>query len=118
MVNKPACARQKITFISELNADTFKIVATAAVELVSVTVTGGGSAATFRLLDLKNGGGFVPGQVPPGYNLKDGQAFAVESSNTMSFTPAQPSPYKNGLIIVCEQGEGSNAEITITINGD
>lgn len=118
MLNKPAAARQKITFVTENNTDIFKIVANSAVELVSVTVTAGGSAALFRLLDLPNGGGFTPGQPPPTYNLKDGQAFGVESSNTFGFTPQQPSPYKNGLIIVCEQGEGSNAEITITINGN
>lgn len=118
MITKPSAARQKFTFVTELNADTFKILAGAAVEVVSVSVTAGGAACLFRLLDLPNGGGFTPGTPAPAYNLKDGQAFGAESSNSSHFTPSQPTPFKKGLIVVCEQGEGSNAEITITTNGN
>ena len=41
---------------------------------------------------------------------------ATESSNSFEYKPNQPTPFFKGLIIVCEQGEGSNAEITITYN--
>lgn len=118
MIVKPSTARQKSTFVSELQSDTFKIIATGPVELVSAIVTGGGAAAVFRLLDLPNGGGFVPGQPVPSYNLKDGMAIGARSSESQEYTPAQPAPFKKGLILVCEQGEGSNAEITVTLNGN
>lgn len=118
MIVKPSVARQKITFVSELESDTFKILATGPVELVSAIVTGGNAATVFRLLDLPNGGGFVPGQALPTYNLKDGMAIGARSSESHDYTPAQPAPFKKGLILVCEQGKGSNAEITVTINGN
>lgn len=117
MINKPAAARKKFVFVSENEAATFKILATAACEVVSVNVTAGGSAATFRLVD-SNGAGFIVGQALPTYNLESGPSFAVESSNSYSPNLNQPMIFTKGVVLVCEQGVGSNAECLVTLNGN
>lgn len=113
MVTKITPARKKFVFVSENQSDKFLIVSTGACELSSVTITAGGSAATFRLVDANN---FVPGQPTPSYSYNSGPAYAVESSNSFSPHLAQPLPFTKGLVIVCEQGEGSNAECSVGVN--
>ncbi len=107
-INKPTLAKKRFTFVSELESQIFKIIATGACELVSVVVTAGGSACTFRLLDAA--------QYATGYNLESGISFAVEASNSFSPNLNQPVPFTKGIVIICEQGEGSNAECTVTVN--
>ncbi|SRR6266436_7046038 len=115
MINKPAAARQRFVFVSENNTDRFKIIATAACEVASVNVTAGGAACVFRLVDANN---FVAGQPAPSYNLESGPSFAAEPSNSYSPNLNQPIPFRKGVVIVCEQGEGSNAECMVTLNGN
>lgn len=110
MINKPAAARKKFVFVTEAEANIFKVIATTAVEVVSVNVTAGGSACSFRLLDAAS---YVAG-----YSLEAGPSFAAESSNSYSPNLNQPIPFSKGVVIVCEQGVGSNAECLVTLNGN
>lgn len=112
MLTKPSVARGKVIFVSENEGQTFKKVAGAPIELSSVIVTGGNSACLFRILDVAALG---PGN---SYNLEDGFAVGARSSESISFCPPQPIPMKKGCIIVCEQGEGSNAECMVAVNGN
>jgi hypothetical protein len=86
------------------------VIAGAGCEVVSVNITAGGSACVFRLLDAA--------QYAAGYNLESGPSFAVEASNSYSPNLNQPIPFTKGVIIVCEQGVGSNAECMVTLNGN
>lgn len=114
-VNKPSAAKKRFTFVSELETQLFKVVSGGACELVSVSVTAGNSACLFRLVDSSSGQ-FIAGQPLPAYNLESGPSYGAEASNSFSPNLNQPMPFKNGLIIVIEQGEGSNAECTVTVN--
>jgi hypothetical protein len=106
--NKPAVARFKNVFVSEVNTPIYRQLSTGACAVVSVVLTAGGSAATIRVVDVANIGNGT------GYALESGFALAVESSNSVVYCPAEGYPMKNGLALVFEQGEGSNAECTIT----
>ena len=109
-VNKPSVVKNKFVFVSELESQIYKVIATGACEVVSVNVTAGSSACLFRLLDAA--------QYNAGYNLESGPSFAAESSNSYSPHLNQPIQFKKGCIIVCEQGVGSNAECFVTLNGN
>ncbi len=110
MINKPAAARKKFVFVSEQEGQIFKVIAGAGCEVVSVVVTAGGSACTFRLLDASS--------YTAGYQLESGPSFAARSSESFSPNLNQPIPFLKGVVIVCEQGEGSNAECLVTLNGN
>ena len=108
MLNKPSVARGKVVFVSEKETNIYKVVSGGPCELVSINVTAGNAACVFRLLDLAN--------YTNNYSLESGPAFAAEASNSYSPHLNQPMPFKNGLIIVCEQGIGANAECVVTVN--
>ena len=108
MLTKPSVARKKFVFVSELEGQIFKVIAGGACEVVSVNVTAGGSACTFRLIDAAT--------FSTGYNLESGPSFSARSSESYSPHLNQPIPFTKGCIIVCEQGEGNNAECMVTLN--
>lgn len=107
MLSKPSVARFKNVYVTATAGSTRQL-ATDACEVVSVLVTAGGSAVTVRVVDSKN--------VDAGYSPEDGFSIAARSSDSQSYTPCQPTPMKNGLAVVFEQGEGSNGEVLITYN--
>lgn len=110
IINKPSTARQKFIFVSENETNIYKVLASAGCELVSVNITAGSAPATFRLVDASS--------YSSGYNLESGPAYAVAAGQSYSPNLLQPMPFKKGVILVCEQGVGSNAEASVTLNGN
>ena len=108
VTNKPAVARFKNVFVSEANAASIRQLSTGACSVVAVMVTGGSSSALVRVVDSAN--------AAAGYSVEDGFSVACESSNSQDFCPSEEYPMKKGLALVFEQGEGSNAEVTILYN--
>lgn len=118
MIVKLSNARKRFTFVSEAETpNLFKIISGGPCEVASVSITAGSAACTFRLVD-SNGAQFMTGQPLPSYNLESGPAYSAEASNSFSPNLTHPMPFTKGLVIVIEQGENSNAECTVTVNGN
>ena len=108
MLAKLSVARNKYTFVSENESQVNLQLATQPCEICGIIVTAGNSACTFRIVDSTN--------VSAGYSLSDGFSVAAEASNSYAVPISHPIPMKKGMAIVCEQGNGSNAECTIWYN--
>ena len=114
MTTKPSTARTKINFVTEDGKDVFKIAATGACEVVSVSVLAGSLPCVFRLVDTNSG--FTPDSPPPSYAFESGPAFGATPGQSFSPNLNQPFPMTKGVVIVCEQGVGGNAECFVTLN--
>ena len=112
-LSKSSVARNKINVVSEdLGGVPYvKQIATGAGhELIYAKLLAGGSAAVARIVDTANIAGDMAGG---GYSLENGIAMSAEASGADHIVSNRPIPFRKGIAVVFEQGQGANAECFI-----